>query len=1303
MPNTIIQSQIRQAGLDTATYTDSVSKMRVSTPESLIDTDFEYGAQGVKWETLQLVNNIPTFFSRTGDTPFPLIDVQCRSNSDYIYLYFTAQSPPAVSVGSPFLITGLRATFAAAEGSYVVNKVIASNIICYKAKLFMNFTGSIYDSYSTLMYPGQFYSGTAYNLDQLSSIITDGNNPSTITVTTNTPHGFSSNTYFILVNSIGKKQITFDSSTIASNTIISPIHDYPDFTQVTYTNISGSIVPGLTNNGTYYTYNTTGNTLQLSSTPFPATPVNITYTTGALGTSIQSLVSTNNASDGTSYYINSIPTPTTFNLATGTQILQNIYNFVPRISLNMQCNCINFGNTPHQYASGAPFIYNPLGNTPIYLDTNPPTGSTANPMTSNTVYYAIRLDAYNLQLSTTQQLFPPYTPANLYYPDTATAATSNQLILNAIGGEKYGTGYFQPTVNSTTVVTSNINIQTIFKVGDYCRIETPQSNIVYNNITLQSTQPNILVGSTMPTTYPTGTYIKISNLSTSLGSVVNNNFGYYIRPYVVGSVSNYTLYQSYYDAINNYTPASISGSGTATITIYTPGSVFESQINFIGSASKFTVSAPYGNSNNSGQYLQYFQKTGLYPRADGYAVHRPYDGGIELIPPRNADGQVIRQTRRYFRYQPGKGIQVSLSVNFSAPIEIDRLQTLTANTNIATATTKTIHRLQAGLNITVDTIKSATVTSVSGVYPMNPMPPWTGTYTVISTPDQNTFTYQMGTTFAQPTVASNIPIVFVNGWSGSKMRVGMFDDQNGMFFEYDGSTLYAVRRDAVTQITGQSSVVYGSTQVSGILNNSYLSEIPAGSNVVIRGQIYKIANIATNNTFYIQPAYRGISSSNVIISVITDIKTPQSQWNIDKCDGTGPTGYNLDIHKIQMIYYDYSWYGAGKIRYGFKDTTGIVRYVHEYIHNNNCIRAYFRSGNLPARYEVTNYGLPTWSPSLLHWGTSAIMDGRYDDDKAYLFTASANVIQFTAGDTIQCYTTAGAVALPLYTGSVSGATITDYTTLTSFYDAYQQKQVSGYSLFTTAQSAGGYFTSNLSYKDVQNIRSGTLITGCNIQSGTTTVGTAQRGIVTGLVTGNGNVVYTGQLFINKPVTAPFNWGSITIGNPADLIPNIIPLVSIRLTPSVDSSITGPLGSRELINKMLLKIRSIDLLTTNDTECRVYLNPYLDNQNWTAASSPSLSQLIQHNKNDNIQGGINIFSFRVAGGSTDASGKRSTTVTSQDLALLGSIQNSILGGNSVYPDGPDVVSVCAICLDSAGVSATTPYIVSSRLTWTEAQS
>ena len=41
------------------TLTDPTDKIRVTQPQSLIDTDFEYGTQLTKWENLGLINNRP--------------------------------------------------------------------------------------------------------------------------------------------------------------------------------------------------------------------------------------------------------------------------------------------------------------------------------------------------------------------------------------------------------------------------------------------------------------------------------------------------------------------------------------------------------------------------------------------------------------------------------------------------------------------------------------------------------------------------------------------------------------------------------------------------------------------------------------------------------------------------------------------------------------------------------------------------------------------------------------------------------------------------------------------------------------------------------------------------------------------------------------------------------------------------------------------------------------------------------------------------------------------------------------------
>ena len=72
--------------------------------------------------------------------------------------------------------------------------------------------------------------------------------------------------------------------------------------------------------------------------------------------------------------------------------------------------------------------------------------------------------------------------------------------------------------------------------------------------------------------------------------------------------------------------------------------------------------------------------------------------------------------------------------------------------------------------------------------------------------------------------------------------------------------------------------------------------------IVIRGQSYKVVSIEGQNEVHVQPSYRGTTNSGVVVTRTVDTRVKQSNWNIDKADGTGPSGYVLDVNKIQMKY-----------------------------------------------------------------------------------------------------------------------------------------------------------------------------------------------------------------------------------------------------------------------------------------------------------------------------------------------------------------------------------------------------------------
>jgi len=94
---------------------------------------------------------------------------------------------------------------------------------------------------------------------------------------------------------------------------------------------------------------------------------------------------------------------------------------------------------------------------------------------------------------------------------------------------------------------------------------------------------------------------------------------------------------------------------------------------------------------------------------------------------------------------------------------------------------------------------------------------------------------------------------------------------------------------------------------------------------------------------------------------LTDLQISQSAWNLDRMDGTGPSGANIDWSKVQIYYIDFQWLGAGIVRYGLYYSASLV-YVHELYNAGTLEHVYMRTPDLPIRYELTNLaGVPATS------------------------------------------------------------------------------------------------------------------------------------------------------------------------------------------------------------------------------------------------------------------------------------------------------------------------------------------------------
>jgi hypothetical protein len=168
----------------------------------------------------------------------------------------------------------------------------------------------------------------------------------------------------------------------------------------------------------------------------------------------------------------------------------------------------------------------------------------------------------------------------------------------------------------------------------------------------------------------------------------------------------------------------------------------------------------------------------------------------------------------------------------------------------------------------------------------------------------------------------------------------------------------------------------------------------------------------------------------------------------------------------------------------------------------------------------------------------------------------------------------------------------------------------------------------------------------------------------------------------------------------------IAVLSIRLAPSVDNSITGQFGTREVINRMQLQMRGLGLVCNTSVQVLGILNPssfggstapvFPDSWAYTSIvtqiGSGSLAQIIDHTGNTTtVTGGEQIFGFVT-----------STGADNYDISQVRDLGNSAVSGPGSaktpgFPNGPDILTI-VIRNNNAGAAT----ITNMRLSWTEAQ-
>jgi len=154
-----------------------------------------------------------------------------------------------------------------------------------------------------------------------------------------------------------------------------------------------------------------------------------------------------------------------------------------------------------------------------------------------------------------------------------------------------------------------------------------------------------------------------------------------------------------------------------------------------------------------------------------------------------------------------------------------------------------------------------------------------------------------------------------------RQRVGYFGDQNGIYFEIDGTNAYFVQRSYVT----------GSAVETRVAQADWSNDTLQGPTVNLPGQ--------------------GL--------------------------GPCPSNIELDLSKAQIFWMDVEWLGLGSVRCGFV-IDGKLIHCHTFHHANYITSTYITTASLPLRYEIKNTDTTASASTMKQVCSSVISEGGYE-------------------------------------------------------------------------------------------------------------------------------------------------------------------------------------------------------------------------------------------------------------------------------------------------------------------------------------
>jgi len=113
---------------------------------------------------------------------------------------------------------------------------------------------------------------------------------------------------------------------------------------------------------------------------------------------------------------------------------------------------------------------------------------------------------------------------------------------------------------------------------------------------------------------------------------------------------------------------------------------------------------------------------------------------------------------------------------------------------------------------------------------------------------------------------------------------------------------------------------------------------------------------------------------NTTAGITTENRVTRDNWNNEKLDGSGWSQYTADPTKIQMVNFEYEWYGAGQVKFNWIIGGECIN-IHKFDTANEQIRPWSSTPFLPIRCELENVTGVAGTHYMYQGSNSLLQDG----------------------------------------------------------------------------------------------------------------------------------------------------------------------------------------------------------------------------------------------------------------------------------------------------------------------------------------